>query len=448
MNIDKIETNIKRNMYLHKSINIKMHSNNEKIENERINIYPEIKFQEIIGFGAALTQSAGYLLSNVNKNVANEIINEYFSKEGLNYSILRLPIGSSDFSTHSYSYSNKKDLSDFNIDEDEKYIIPIIEKAKSNSSNIQFLATPWSPPSFMKNNKMLRFGGKLQDRYKDLYAEYLTKYILEYQKRNIDINYITVQNEPNAVQIWESCIYSASEEADFIKNYLYPKLKANNLNTKIFIWDHNKDNMLYRVFNTISDSEINEYIYGIAFHWYTGSHFENIKLVHDLFPSKLMFHTEGCTGYSHFNPKDELFNGELYANEIIGDFNNGTNAFIDWNILLDYNGGPNHKNNYCNSPIMLNEDKTDYIKTPSFYYIAQFGKYIKPGAKRIAFSRYTENIQVTAFQNPDKSVIIILLNKNDYNIEYNLCYKNYYFHDNMDSHAIVTFVINGDEKND
>ena len=448
MNIDKIKTNIKRDMYLFKTTNIKMYTNNEKIENERINIYPDIKFQKIIGFGAALTQSAGYLLTNINENISNAIINEYFSEQGLHYSILRLPVGSSDFSTHSYSYSNKKDLSDFNIDEDKKYIIPIIEKAKKYSSNIKFLATPWSPPSFMKNNKMLKFGGKLLDKYKCLYAEYLVKYILEYQKNNININYLNIQNEPNATQIWESCIYSASEEADFIKNYLYAKLKENNLDTKLLIWDHNKDNMLYRVLNTITNNEINQYISGIAFHWYTGTHFENVKLVHDLFPSKLIFHTEGCTGYSHFDSNDELFNSELYANEIIGDFNSGINAFIDWNIVLDYNGGPNHKKNYCNSPIMLNENQNDYIKTSSFYYIAQFCKYIKPGAKRIAFSRYTENIQVTAFQNPDNSVIIVLLNKNDYNIEYNLCYKNYYFHDNMDKHAIVTFIISGDEKND
>jgi len=445
LNLTKIETNIKRNMFLHETSKIKLHDNIKNIENQRINIYPELKFQKILGFGGALTGSSGYVLSNLDKSLANKIINEYFSLEGLNYSFCRLSIGSSDFSPKSYSYSYKKDLSDFNIEEDEKLIIPFIKKAKEYCPNLQFLATPWSPPAFMKNNKTLKFGGKLLDKYKDLYADYLIKYILEYKKKNIDINYITTQNEPNAMQMWESCIYSADEEAEFIKKYLYPKLKLQELDTKLLIWDHNKDNILYRVLSTVSDSEINKYISGIAFHWYTGTHFENIKLLHDLFPNKLIFQTEGCTGYSNFKSEDELFNAELYASEIIGDLNSGTNAFIDWNLVLDYNGGPNHKKNYCNSPIMINRDNSNYIKTPSFYYLAQFCKYIKPGAKRIAYSRFTEKIDVIAFQNPDNSVIIVLLNRNDYNIEYNLCFRNQFVHDNMDSHAIVTFIINGDE---
>lgn len=445
MNFTKIETNIKRNMFLHKTSKIKLHDITNKLETQRINIYSEIKFQEILGFGGALTSSSGYVLSNLDENLCNKIIEEYFSSNGLNYCFCRLPIGSSDFSPKSYSYSYKKDLSDFSIEEDEKYIIPFIKKAQEYCLNLQFLATPWSPPSFMKNNKTLKFGGKLLDKYKDLYANYLIKYILEYKKNNININYITTQNEPNAMQVWESCIYSAHEESEFIKKYLYPKLKEQNLSTKILIWDHNKDNILYRVLDTISDSEINSYISGFAFHWYTGTHFENIKLLHDLFPNKLIFQTEGCTGYSNFKPEDELFNAELYASEIIGDLNSGTNTFIDWNIVLDYNGGPNHKKNYCNSPIMINNENSDYIKTPSFYYIAQFSKYIKPGARRIAFSRFTEKLDVIAFQNPNNSVIIVLLNRNDYNIEYNLCYKNQFIHDNMDSHAIVTFIIDGDE---
>lgn len=445
MNVTKIETNIKRNMFLNKTSKIKMHDITNKLETQRINIYSEIKFQEILGFGGALTSSSGYVLSSIDENLSNKIIEEYFSPAGLNYCFCRLPIGSSDFSQKSYSYSYKKDLSDFNIEKDEQYIIPFIKKAQKQCDTLQFLATPWSPPSFMKNNKTLKFGGKLLDKYKNLYANYLIKYIQEYKKNNIDINYITTQNEPNAMQVWESCIYSAKEEAEFIKNYLYPKLKEQNLSTKILIWDHNKDNILYRVLDTISDSEINSYISGFAFHWYTGTHFENIKLLHDLFPNKLIFQTEGCTGYSNFKPEDELFNAELYASEIIGDLNSGTNTFIDWNIVLDYNGGPNHKRNYCNSPIMINKEKSDYIKTPSFYYIAQFSKYIKPGARKIAFSRFTEKLDVIAFQNPNNSVIIVLLNRNDYNIEYNLCFKNQFIHDNMDSHAIVTFIINGDE---
>lgn len=252
---------------------------------------------------------------------------------------------------------------------------------------------------------------------------------------------MTIQNEPNAKQSWESCNYDACEEADLLKNYLVPTFRANNIPMNFLIWDHNKDDILTRSIETLIKNGALDYAAGIAFHWYTGSHFENLNELHRLFTDKLLIQTEGCTGYSNFKPSDELFNAELYASEIIGDLNNGVNGFIDWNIVLEYNGGPNHKNNYCNSPIMINKKHTDYIKTPSFYYIGQFSKYIKPGAKRIHFSRFTNNIQITAFKNLDNSVIIVLLNTNDFNSEYNLCYKNYYFHDNLDSHAIVTFII-------
>lgn len=129
------------------------------------------------------------------------------------------------------------------------------------------------------------------------------------------------------------------------------------------------------------------------------------------------------------------------GHDIIGDLNSGINAFIDWNIVLDYNGGPNHKQNYCNSPIMINKNNTNYIKNLSFYYISHFSRYIHTGAKRIGFSRYTNKIEMTAFKNLDNSIVIILLNTNNYNIEYNLILNDKLFHDNLDSHAIVTLII-------
>lgn len=442
MKIKKIETNIKRHLYLFETEITNIKDYNEKIENNIINIYPSISYQKIIGFGGAFTGSTCYVLNTIDDSIKNNIINEYFGENSLNYSICRLPIGSSDFSPKSYSYSYKEDLSDFNILEDKKYIIPTIKMAQVKNPNLQFIATPWSPPAFMKDNKNLYHGGKLKNEYKLLWAKYLLKYVEEYKKENINIDYMTIQNEPNASQWWESCIFSAEDEAIFLKQYLFPTFNKNNLKTKFLVWDHNKDNILNRNLNTLIKYGALDYANGIAFHWYTGTHFENLQILHDLFPNKLLIHTEGCTGYSKFKPEDELFNANMYASEIIGDFNSGVNAFIDWNMILDYKGGPNHKNNNCNAPIMLDKQNKDYIKTPSFYYIAQFSKYIKPGAIRIGFSRFTENINVTAFKNLDNSIVVILLNRNSYNIEYNLCIDNKTFHDNLDSNAIVTFVFN------
>ena len=440
MEIYKYETNYKRNLFFNKTkVTSKKILKNP--EYQVINIYPEIKYQDFIGFGGAFTQSSGINFSKLSNEKKDSLIKDYFSKDGLDYSLGRLTIGSSDFSDKSYSYSKKSDLSDFSIDEDKNYIIPLIKKAIDTKNNLKFLASPWSPPKFMKSNKMLVLGGKLLDKYKQTYADYLVKYIKAYEKENININYITVQNEPNAVQTWESCIYTDKEEAEFAIKYLYPTFQNNNINTKIFIWDQNREKLFTRAISELNSNDALKAISGIAFHWYTGDHFENIKLVSETFPGKLLFHTEICTGFSHFKPNEELKNAEMYAHDIIGDLNNGVNAYFDWNLLLDHKGGPNHKLNYCNSPIMLNNDWSDYIKTPTYYYIGHFSKLIKPGARRLAFSRYTDSIEVTSFINPDNSIAIVLLNKNDHNKEYNLCINGTTIHDNLDSHAIVSYIL-------
>lgn len=438
MKIKKIETNYKRKLLWKESyVNTKPYKNS--IENQVLNIYPNITYQEVIGFGGAFTEASGYAYSKLDLKKQEEFINDYFSADGLNYSMGRLPIGSSDFSLNSYSYSTKEDLSDFSIEGDKKYIIPLLKSAMQKKQ-LKLLSSPWSPPKFMKSNKMLILGGKLLNKYKQTWANYLVKYIQAYESENINIDYITVQNEPNATQIWESCLYSAEEEANFATNYLYYNFIKNNINTKILIWDHNKEKLFQRAIDELNSDESKQAISGIAFHWYSGDHFENIQLVHDAFPDKLLFHTEGCTGYSKFNPDEEVQNGELYAHDILGDLNSGINAFLDWNLLLDNNGGPNHKKNYCNSPIMLNKDNSDYIKNLTYYYIGHFSKFIKPNAKRIAFSRYTGKIELTAFKNVDNSIAIVLLNRTDNNYEYNLCINDMVIHDNLDSHAIVTLM--------
>lgn len=441
MIIDKIETNIKRKLFLKETNNINVQPSSMTIESNIIKIESNITFQKLLGFGGAFTESTGYALSTVNKEIYNQIINDYFSNTGLNYNLGRLTIGSCDFSLNSYSYSYKNDLSDFSIERDMKYVIPTIKSALLINKNINFVASPWSPPAFMKDNEKLTNGGKLKDEYKQTWANYLVKYVNHYKAEGINIDYMTIQNEPNVSQPWESCRYTAEEEASLLRNFLYPTFTTNNIKTKFLIWDHNKDNILERTTNCLMQYGALDYASGIAFHWYTGSFFENLKELNKLFPDKLLIQTEGCTGYSKFKNKDQLFNAELYANEIIGDLNSGVNGFIDWNLVLDYNGGPNHKKNYCNSPIMINKYHNGYIKTPSFYYIAQFSKYLKPNSIRVHTSSFSEHIQVTAFRNINNNIAVVLFNKNNFNIEYNLSYKNYIFHDNLDSHAIVTLII-------
>ncbi len=406
-----------------------------------IKINPDIKYQTFLGFGGAITDSAGFCFNKLPIEKQEDFLKDYFSETGLNYSFARLPIGSSDFSTGSYSYSYKKDLSDFSIKRDFDTIINLGKKALKTNPNIKFLSSPWSPPKFMKNTKMLVLGGKLKKKYRQTYTDYLSKYILEYKKEGINIDFITVQNEPNAVQIWESCIYSPEDEADFAINFLYPTFKKNNINTKILIWDHNKESLFARAKTEMSFPGSNEAISGFAFHWYTGDYFENVNSTSEMFKDKLLIHSEGCTGYSNFRQEDEIKNAEIYAHDIIGDLNNGTNAYIDWNILLDNNGGPNHKKNYCNSPIMLNENNSDYIKNLTYTYIKHFSHLIKPNAKRIDILNPNKDIEITAFKNIDNSIAIIILNRTNNNINFNISIKDTCFSDNINSKSIISYTL-------
>jgi glucosylceramidase len=228
---------------------------------------------------------------------------------------------------------------------------------------------------------------------------------------------ITVQNEPDSVQTWDSCTYTGEEEREFVKNYLGPILKEEGLeDIKLFVWDHNKESIYTRAKTILMDETAAKYVDGVAFHWYTGDHFEEVALVRDAYPDKLLYFTEGCVEYSRFADTDEIRKAEMYAHDMIGNFNAGMQAFIDWNLLLDEKGGPNHVGNYCAAPIMSNESKNEIIKNLSYYYIGHFSRFVKPGAKRIATSRYTDKLEVTGFLNPDQERVVIILNKNEQDV--------------------------------
>lgn len=431
--VTKFETNNEKKLFLHESI-VKTKPYSKSCENNIVNIYPNITYQKFFGFGAAITEASAYAYSLLPENKKKSFMEDYF--KNINYSLCRISVGSCDFSLNSYSYAKKKDLSDFSIDRDKKYIIPFIQDALNINPNLRFLASPWSPPSFMKNTKMLCLGGKLSDKYKQCYADYLVKFIKSYNELGIKIDYITIQNEANATQVWESCVYKAEDEVDFLVNYLYPTFQKNNITTKILVYDHNKEKLFNRALEEFSNPDANKCASGIAFHWYSGNHFENIALCRQTFPDKLLFHTEGCFG---FTPGNSFPN--QYAHDITEDLNAGINGYMDWNILLDSQGGPNHKRNYCNSPVLLNKENTDYIKSLAFYYIGHYSKFIKPGAVRIAYSKYMADITITAFKNTDNSVVVVMANREHYNIDFNLCINNTMFSNTLLAQSIVSYVI-------
>ncbi|MEP6712341.1 MAG: glycoside hydrolase family 30 beta sandwich domain-containing protein, partial [Ferruginibacter sp.] len=383
-------------------------------------VNPSKTFQTYIGIGGALTDASAETYAKLPADKQAEILQAYYDKQkGIGYTIARTNINSCDFSSDMYTYikDGDKNLSSFNIEHDRKFKIPFIKKAMDAAGGkLTLFASPWSPPAFMKDNNDMLHGGKLKAEYYKSWATYYTKFIKAYEKENIPIWGITIQNEPMATQTWESCNYTAEEERDFLKNYLGPVMHKEGLaDKKIIVWDHNRDLIYQRAQTYMNDPEAAKYIWGIGFHWYepwSGGQpmFENVKRVSEAYPDKKLFFTEGCAETFDASRYQDWALGEKYATNMINDFNNGMVGFTDWNILLDETGGPNHVGNFCFAPVHANTKTGELIYTNSYYYIGHFSKFIKPGAKRISSASSRSQLLTTAFKNPDGKVVVIVLN--------------------------------------
>lgn len=373
-------------------------------------------YQKIIGFGGAFTEAAAVTLSEISPELRAEAIGSYFDRDrGLGYSIGRVHIHSCDFALGNYTYvkDGDRDLATFDISHDRDLIIPLIKDAlKVRGDGIKLLASPWSPPAWMKSNGEMNRGGKLLPEYRDAWAKYYVKFIEAYGKEGIPVWALTVQNEPAAVQTWDSCIYSGEEERDFIRDHLGPALnRAFGDEVKLLIWDHNRDIMVERAKAVLDDPEAAKYVWGTGFHWYVSEAFENVGKVHDLFPEKHLLFTEGCQeGGCKIG---EWYTGERYGRNMIGDFNNWCEGYLDWNLVLDETGGPNHVNNLCDAPIIADTKENRLHFNSSWYYIGHFSRFVRPGALRLFCESTAEKIYSAAFRNEDGTVALIVMNESD-----------------------------------
>ena len=392
-------------------------------------INPKKTFQKYLGIGGAITDASSEVFATLNETQQNKLLESLYGKDGIGYNIIRTSIHSSDFGLGSFTYVKEgdADLKTFSIEKDKEKRIPFIKRAIDLiKDDLVFYASPWSPPAFMKSNKNMLQGGKLLPEFRQAWADYYVKFIKAYEEEGIPVWGLTIQNEPMAVQRWESCIYTADEERDFLKNYLGPTLEKEGLgDKKIVVWDHNRDLISERANTIFEDPEASKYAWGIGFHWYetwTGGlpKYDNLKNINESFPSKNMLFTEGCqegfdTERLHFWP-----NAERYGNSMINDFNSGVVGWTDWNILLDERGGPNHVQNFCFAPIHANTKTGELIYTPTYYYIGHFSKFIKPGALRVSTSTSRTTIESTSFQNENGTIVTVVMNKTDHTIGYKL----------------------------
>jgi glucosylceramidase len=391
---------------------------------------PTKRSQTILGIGGALTDASAEVFAKLPAPKQQEFMDAHFdAKKGIGYTIGRTNIHSCDFSSGSYTYVDEGDkaLKSFSVDHDKKFRIPFIKRAMATAGGkLTLYGSPWSPPAFMKDNNDMLHGGKLKPEFYQSWANYYTKFIKSYEREGIPIWGISVQNEPMATQRWESCIYSAEDERDFLKNYLGPTMKREGLGAKkIIAWDHNRDLIYQRAKTILADPKAAQYVWGIGFHWYESwsggdQMFDNVQLVHESFPGKNLIFTEGCNDAFKAEELTAWRLGEQYGRSMINDFNDGAVGWTDWNVLLDETGGPNHVGNFCFAPVHANTTTGELIYTNSYYYIGHFSKFVRPGARRIASAPSRSQLISTAFVNPDGKVSVVVMNKTDQKLSYHL----------------------------
>ena len=402
------------------------------------------KFQTITGFGGSFTESSASLLNRLSKSNRKKILEAYFGKDGANYSLTRTHINSCDFSLDHYAYAmvdGDKNLERFSIDKDKDAIIPMILEAKAISKDgFEIIASPWTAPPWMKDNKSW-IGGKLLPEYNDTWALYYSKYIDAYRKEGIDIWGLTVINEPHGNgNNWESMLFSPTEMTDFVQNHLGPSLEANgNSNVKILGYDQNRAGIKEWVDAMYKDEKSSKYYAGTAIHWYesTYEYFPaDLQYAHQKAPKKYLIQTEACVdsevphwnddawywkkeatdwGWDWASEKDKHLHPKYapvnrYANDIIGCLNNWVDGWVDWNMVLDEQGGPNWFKNWCVAPVIVDIKKDEVYFTPLYYVMSHFSKFMRPGAVRIGCSVNDNEVMATAVKNPDGLIALVIFN--------------------------------------
>ena len=402
------------------------------------------RFQTIEGFGGAFTEAAATAWLALPDAERQAALDAYFCPErGHGYSFCRVHINSCDFALGNYAHVEQPGdvaLQSFNIDRDRQALLPMIKAALATAREpFKLLASPWSPPAWMKSNGRMNQGGRLLPQYADAWARCFVKFIEAYAAEGVAIWGVTVQNEPMALQRWDSCLYSAEEERDFVRDHLGPTLERAGLgHVRIVVWDHNRDLMVQRASVVYGDAAASRYVWGCGFHWYVEDHFDHVQLVHDAWPDKGLLFTEGCQeGGPHVG---SWATGERYGRSLIQDLNHWTQGWIDWNLMLDETGGPNHVGNLCSAPLLVDRAAGTLLRQSSYDYLGHFARFVRPGARRVLCASSAEAIETTAFVNPDGSHSVVLMNRTDTEQRAALQWDGLWGSFELPPHAIATLV--------
>ncbi len=441
---------------------------------DTITLLPDNKFQTITGFGGSFTEASASLLNRLSTGNRRKIIEAYFGESGAKYSLTRTHMNSCDFSLSNYSYAPLEgdvELKSFSVKEDEADLIPMIKEAMVVSKDgFKILSSPWTAPPWMKDNKDWR-GGKLLPEYYDTWALFFSKYIDAYKEEGIDIWGFTVENEPlGNDKNWESMHFSAEEMTHFVKDYLGPKLEGDQHDVKILGYDQNREHLKHWVDEMYKTEETSKYYDGTAIHWYASTFEvfpEALQYAHQKAPNKYLIQSEACVdseipkwkddqwywtkeatdwGWDwapeqdkHLHPKYAPVN--RYARDIIGCLNNWVDGWIDWNMVLDRQGGPNWFKNWCVAPVIVDPDKDEVYFTPIYYTLSHFSKYIRPNAVVIGLEKTDETLMATAAKNPDGSIAVVIFNEGKKAKNFNLVLNDKTINIKVNAQALQTIMI-------
>ena len=427
----------------HKLTQIKTFSEG-KIVSE-INLNPEEKLQTITGFGGAFTESSAYLLNQMSPEKRDQIIKAYFSNDGAAYSLTRTHMNSCDFSLSNYSYTaveGDTELEHFSIDHDKDDLIPMIKAAQEASKDgFKLFGSPWTAAPWMKDNNSW-VGGKLKPEYYNTWALFFSKYADAYKAEGIDIWGFTVENEPMGNgNNWESMVFSPEEMTLFVQKYLGPTLEAKGQEDLVILgFDQNRGDLKEWVDVMYKDEASSKYYDGTAIHWYesTYDYFpEELQYAHHKAPNKHLIQAEACVdsevpawkddawywakeatdwGFDWREPAKKYLHPKYapvnrYARDIIGCLNNWVDGWVDWNMVLDRQGGPNWFKNWCVAPIIVDPEQDEVYLTPLYYVMSHFSKFIRPGAVVIGAESSDTDLMVTASKNPDGSIAVVVFNE-------------------------------------
>lgn len=439
-----------------------------------IKVLPEVTYQTITGFGGSFTEASASLLNRMSKDNRDKIMEAYFGESGAKYSLTRTHMNSCDFSLSNYSYAPVEgdiELNNFSVDEDRDDLIPMIKEAmRVSNDGFKIIASPWTAPPWMKDNKDWR-GGKLLPEYNNTWALFFSKYLEAYQAEGIDIWGFTVENEPlGNDKNWESMHFSPDEMTNFVQNHLGPKLEVDGHKVKILGYDQNREHLNEWVDSMYKDESTSKYFDGTAIHWYASTYdyfSKELQYAHNKAPNKYLIQTEACVdseipkwkddqwywqkeatdwGWDwalekdkHLHPKYAPVN--RYARDIIGCLNNWVDGWVDWNMVLDKQGGPNWFENWCVAPVIVDPDADEVYFTPIYYTMAHFSKYIRPGAEVIGVENLDIDLMVTAAKNPDNSIAVVLFNEGTVAKSFRLNLNERYIEIKISAQAIQTIMI-------